>query len=195
MKLQELFETEEHSAAYQSTAKWRRNHAKFYDASHHGLRLDEAFYIDEQGKIHKKSAAGVWIDGKKLSNFSSAEMTVEDWSNMKLNKVTMERYILNAEDLINTRVLTIQRCTLKSLKGAKLDRVEELHIYGTTPECGVLYLMKMPKLKIVEFSNPGHIPGYVDAFEIVQEMLDDGKSILDCQNELIDYGLEDLATL
>jgi hypothetical protein len=162
--------------------------------------FDDYVEVREDGKIviksNGESRLAVFINGFSM-RYEALKLSADDWI-LDDNTVqfSFDTSLGLQESMIpNVPKLVFIGCHISSFNLSKQDfsKVEELDFFShTNITCGLLSLLKLPKLKTMMISNMG---GPVrQALEIVYKHIEH-KNIPECMDELIDAGLKDFAKL
>lgn len=153
-----------------------------------------------------------------LREFESMHFGSNDWDYTFVHRVEFSYYKIKDFSLIpNIHELSFQKCKIESFKGIEnLTNLMELHLAAdlTEPGAGFLRLLKCKSLKSVDFYNKFSVDPMPewnyeadspyskeakrrgDLHRILNRYLKEStRSIPDCQQELIEEGLQEFAKL
>lgn len=97
----------------------------------------------------------------------------------------------------NLAALTFSACNIKSLKGIdKLNHVRKIWLHDVKLEGGLLRLLKMPNLEMFNLTRLSTDEKTERALDILEKHINsEERDVPECQQELIEAGLQEFAKL
>jgi len=194
-----------------STKQWFKDHVILsVDQSHMNFKkFDGDEVYDLLVKAYNSKNNDKFSYWKIFFNFKDKAITkcpVPDdvWLNILEehgNGIRYENCIIDdAKLLCNLNIdflqIEFKRAKIKSLKLEPSSKIQQLNFSNDIKiECGLLSLLKAPKLKFIVCDNGSKEDQFVALRIVKKYVYEDDRDILECQNELIDANLDEFAIL
>lgn len=208
MRLKEFLKEAEENASQ----KWLQAHIGYVEAAGTSFYEDAdlqkilsgkqakswpSMIVDEHGDIHTSGdITSVWIDGFNKQKYD-CPIETPSWVSASLISGTIRDATLeNLANIPDASVVTFMKCKIHSFKfPAKMfqNKTEMSFVDCQIPD-GLLSLLKIEnlnKLTASQFKNEK----LLEALKIVTEHLQGSRDIPECQQELIEAGLQEYAKL
>lgn len=202
MKLNEIASVPKWASAFNrehpEATRWLKQQCGFYDNIDEKYLWYNMLQISEAGEVTlDKSCATVSIR-KDLASDKNEISDISKWKNAAGTNFIFSKYSFSdiKAEIPNCYGVHFKFCTFTNFKFNPVihANLNEIYLDASDVRCGMLSVLKLPKLWNF-YTNKSYDEGLWKAVQIINNQLNHGRNIPECQQELIEEGLQEYAKL